>query len=84
MHFVFFVKTKNVNLKVWVFFFFLFFFVSKQIFILNLFISRFLLGSVVGVGIGMFVEQNYSEIPDVEKTIRDFIEDIKNAAKPKK
>ena len=42
------------------------------------------MGSVVGVGIGMFVEQNYSEIPDVEKTIRDFIEDIKNAAKPKK
>ena len=45
---------------------------------------RFLLGSVVGVGIGMFVEQNYSEIPDVKTTFSDFIEDIKKAAKPKK
>ena len=42
------------------------------------------MGSLVGTGIGMFIEQNYTDIPDVKKTISELIEEIKTAANSKK
>jgi len=45
--------------------------------------KRFLLGSFAGIGVGMFIEQNYNDIPDVKKTLRDCIDSIKSATKPK-
>ena len=45
--------------------------------------KRFILGSFAGIGIGMFIEQNYKEIPDVKKTLSDCIDSIKSANKPK-
>ena len=39
---------------------------------------------LVGTGIGMFIEQNYTDIPDVKKTISELIEEIKTAANSKK
>lgn len=46
--------------------------------------KRFILGAIVGTGVGMFVEQNYTEIPDVKQAVSECIENIKSATKPKK
>jgi len=46
--------------------------------------KRFILGSLVGTGIGMFIQQNYTDIPDVKKTLSDLIDEIKAAANSKK
>ena len=45
--------------------------------------KRFVLGALVGSGIGMFIEQNFQDIPNVKIVGNQLIENLKAIVKPK-
>lgn len=46
--------------------------------------KRFIIGTLVGICAGMFVDQNITDIPNVRIIANDWIETFKSATKPKK
>ena len=46
--------------------------------------KRFVIGTLVGTAVGIFIEQNFQDIPNVKIITNDWMETLKTAVKPKK